>query len=169
MSDDVKTAAIAAASALIGTAVGSIVAVWVANTQINANRQQALDTFLLSQRQVAFAAFLTDAGDFFADQYSYNPNSSSSENGPANLASMIVSAVNKLDTDNSAVALLGPSNISVLTQELSTVANLIAFKEGLIPTTTPQPEASTVQDLVNMFDADLNQLRQSASNVIKKG
>jgi hypothetical protein len=165
MSNNKGSAIITAISGLAGAAIGGAVTILATQLQINSDKAQAFDAFLLNQRQAAFAGFLTDAGDFAEDQYSYVPHSKAS----ASLESRIVSAANKIDKDSNSVILVSPSNISTVATEMSSLAGLIAIKEGLVTTITPQPSRSSRQELLRKYRADLNNLRVSMSDLITKG
>jgi hypothetical protein len=168
MAGETKAALIAGGSSLIGAIVGGLLTYVVAHATIVANKQQAVDTFLLTQRQVAFATFLTDAEDFNGDQYSYSAVSGSSRKS---LGSMIAADTRRLDADYNTVSLVdsSPPSISSAAQEASTLSSLIAIKEGLVETTMPQPAGSTIQSLTSQFDDDLTKLRSEMNSVILKG
>ncbi len=171
MGDDKKTtwasSVLPLVAALLGTLAGGAVTYWTTSMEIGANRQQAL----AARRETAYGSFMTDAVVFFSEQYPYIQEKSLRIALPSQQGNLIISTVNKLETDSSSVALIGPypSDTSRLSSQLSALAGQIAIQEHLIHTSEPVPGGRSIGDLIQNFDSRLNTVRRLMNKIVENG
>lgn len=103
--DWIASALIPAIAALTGALIGAGVTIFITIYQINTSQHQAVDSFLRSQRQAAYATFLADANKLrnSSARYAYT-------HAPAH--SDVSVLITKLTDDYYGIAILGPDNVA---------------------------------------------------------
>jgi hypothetical protein len=94
-------ALIPALAALAGALIGAMVSVFITIYQINSSQHEAVDSFLRTQRQSAYAAFLADANELRASAtaFVYKKVKDSSD---------INSLITKVSNEYYSIEILGP-------------------------------------------------------------
>jgi hypothetical protein len=127
--------------------------------QAHTNQRQALDEFLRTQRQVAYAGFLSDANELRYDQLYYIDHQKA-----GNLQNHIKSLITKVADDFHLVYLLGPPNVSMESYRVYADASALEAAEHL--GNAPTPLGHSAKEFLQDFITDYSILEGNMGQVI---
>jgi hypothetical protein len=148
-----------AVAVLLGALIGAVMSLVGVLIQAHDNQRQALDEFMRTQRQVAYAGFLSDANELRYDQLYYIKHQK-----PGSLQEKVKSLITKVADDFHLVYLLGPPNVSMESYRVYYDASALEAAEHL--GNAPTPSGRSAKEFLQDFITDYSVLESYMGQVI---